>query len=195
MDLLSPRPDITFIRRRMRPGETPAAPKIDYLNLSDDPAATPRASAIPPKPVLSVRAALSLASPVVRMAPRQSAIGSLILIGADVVSWETTDGNRGTSKRGEILVGVPSFANRALVAWQGDQLIVGLRHSATLRRLIIGSSTGTLTATFAGGATFTASTRDGADVLYLAMIGTLLEARVETLNSDRNIETTFGIPS
>jgi hypothetical protein len=198
VDLLSPRPDITFLRRRMRPGETqaaPAAPKIDYLNLSDDPAATPRSAAIPSKPQLSGRSALTLATPVVRMTPRQSAIGSLIVTGADIVSWGTTDGHHGTAKRGETLAGIKSFANRPLVAWVGDQLVVGLRHSADLRRVIIGSSTGALTATFAGGATFTADTRQGADVLYLAMIGTLLEARVETLNSDRNIETTFGIAS
>ena len=95
VDLISPRPDVVFLRRRLKVGETlptKAAPASSApstgLRLSgpEEPVVT-----LSGPPLVRGRVVLDEDNPVVRLDSRQSAIGSLIGENVTVFGWETTD--------------------------------------------------------------------------------------------------------
>ncbi len=183
LDLLSPRPDIVFLRRRLRQGETDSRPvraAIDFLDLS----ATPEDAAgkHPPlstKPVLAGAVTLTAAQPVIRLTARQAAIGSLKVTGADYFAWETQDRASGSVQHGSTEPRMPAFGKRPLIEFVDDDVIVGLRHIGALRRLIFAAASGTITATTHSGAEILVDTTGGTMVLHLARVGHLIEARIE----------------
>jgi hypothetical protein len=183
VDLISPRPDIAFLRRRLHLGEadpTPARAKVDFLDLSATPEeAEGKRAPVPAKPVLSGTVTLTAARPVVRLTARQSAIGSLIVTGANYFAWETQDRASGSVRRGGGEPRMPAFGKRPLVEFVDDDVVVGLRHVAEIRRLIFAASGGTITATVHSGAQIRVDTTDGTMVLHLALVGRLIEARIE----------------
>lgn len=196
MDLVSPRPDIAYLRRRLKVGErAPAAPVArDFLSISGPDDVLPVGVTVPDKPQATGRTVLTASSPVVRLNPRQSAIGSLRAAGATTFAWETQEHLSGVhgpsgSTGGEM----PVFANRPLVERFEGETVLGLRHVGVLRRLILGADDGEITITLHGAAMIVADTRGGLDVLHLSVIGRTLEVRLETLAAGEDIATTFGI--
>ncbi|MEO9220270.1 MAG: hypothetical protein ABI251_00560 [Mycobacteriaceae bacterium] len=149
------RPDLDYLRRRPRPGEsppTPAKPPTGSLSLafgppsstasaSAAPALTPKAAPQLPTPRVRGRTILTPERPMVTLDRRQSAIGSLAVDlaphGQVNGVWELVDGTAGTvSEQGGITTS-PEFGRRSLVQVQHGRLLVGLRHVHQLRRLLL----------------------------------------------------------
>jgi hypothetical protein len=196
VDLLSPRPDITFLRRRLKIGEVPPSittTATNFLDLTGPLDVSRMAAGVPEKPAAAGRVVLTADAPVVRLSARQSAIGSLIISGADRFAWETQARAAGIAGKGEQPPAMPTHANRPLIEHVDDDLIVGLRHFASLRRLIIEASSGTITATLLDGTTIVADTNGGQDVLHLSVVGHHIELRLETLTPGKNVAETFQI--
>lgn len=196
MDLVSARPDIVYLRRRLKLGETPPVAEVaaNFLSISGSDDIMPVDLTLPDKPQAAGRTVLTASSPVVRLNPRQSAIGSLRAAGVTTFAWETQDRRSGLQgPSGTTSPDMPVFANRRLVERFEGETVVGLRHFAVLRRLILGADSGEVTLTLHGGATIAADTRGGRDVLYLSVIGQILEVRLETLATGEDIATTFNI--
>lgn len=95
VDLRSPRPDLVFMRRRLKAGETlptasvaASAPVSHSLRLSAPDAPVKPAYKVPG---VNGRIVLDEDNPVVRLNVRQSALGSLIGENVRVFGWETPD--------------------------------------------------------------------------------------------------------
>ena len=79
---------------------------------------------------------LGAESPLVRLSPRRSAIGTLAVVGGVHAMWESTDLVDGAAfasgeRQGDSVV---TSGNRPLVAFDGDEVLVTLRHVRELRR-------------------------------------------------------------
>ena len=143
----APRPEITYLRRRPKLGETVAAPPArapSSLSLGRGGAA----QQLPNVQVAAVRrvdgrAILSADVPAVTLDRRQSAIGSIAfdLFGGQggVLScaWELVDGEAGLVSAALDVRVSPQFGRRPIVELRKAQLIVGLRHLRSLRRLLL----------------------------------------------------------
>lgn len=194
MDLISPRPDIVFLRRRLRTGEKALVTAVaqNFLRISGPDDIMPVGVAIPDKPCAAGTTVLVAGAPVVRLNARQSAIGSLSVSGATAFAWETASRATGTES-GAGAARMPVHANRPLVERVGADVIVGLRHVHKLRRLILSADTGRITATLPSGAQIIVDSRDGQDVLHLSVIGSVIEARVEAVDAGSDVRATFTI--
>jgi hypothetical protein len=195
VDLLSARPDVVYLRRRLKIGEQPPVVRVatNFLDLSGPEDSRRLSAVIPEKPRAAGTVVLTRAAPVVRLNARQSAIGSLSVAGSATFAWETRTRQNGVTRPGAAAPGMPVHANRPLVEYIGADAVVGLRHYAKLRRLIFGADTGKITLTLFDGSTITADTRDGVDVVHLSVVGLALEVRVETLGDGESIASTFSI--
>ena len=147
------RPDLGYLRRRPKRGESPAArppQPSGSLSLAFGPPSTsaptlhgaaPKAPALPPTARVRARTILKPELPTVTLDRRQSAIGSLTF---DLTPhgklngvWELTDDTAGTvSAQGNITTS-PEFGRRSLVQLSRGQLLIGLRHVQHLRRLLV----------------------------------------------------------
>jgi hypothetical protein len=132
---------------------------------------------------------LGEANPVVRLNPRQSAIGSLLVAGARAVAWEdqklTTGAQHADGRRAGTPVGTPG--NRPLAGLQDGAGIVPLRHVRLLRRaLFIAGETPLTIGVFDGAAAAVAARNDAGlrSVLYVVRIGAVLELRAEFVPAD-----------
>ncbi|MCU1406029.1 MAG: hypothetical protein JWQ43_2332 [Glaciihabitans sp.] len=198
MDLVSPRPDITFLRRRLHPGETPPAvaprPATNFLDLSSRSSGAPAPELIPPKPAAVGKVILSVDSPVVRLDVRQSAIGTLVISGPTAFAWETAAMLSGELHRGGSTQGsdIPTYANRRLVDFYGNDAVVGLRHFSRLRRAVYWTDSGPITATLLDGASVSMESLDGSQVMYLSVIGHVIEIRLEQIPLRSDIPALFG---
>ncbi len=150
------RPDLGYLRRRPRRGESPpppSGPPTGSLSLafgpptsstapaSTAPALTPKAAPQLPTARVRGRTILTPEQPMVTLDRRQSAIGSLAVdlapYGRVNGVWELIDGTAGTvSEQGGITTS-PEFGRRSLVQVQHGRLLVGLRHVHQLRRLLV----------------------------------------------------------
>ncbi|ROS62608.1 hypothetical protein EDF38_1720 [Frigoribacterium sp. PhB160] len=79
---------------------------------------------------------LGAESPLVRLSPRRSAIGTLAVVGGVHAMWESTELVDGAAfasgeRQGDSVV---TSGNRPLVAFDGDEVLVTLRHVRELRR-------------------------------------------------------------
>lgn len=137
----APRHEITYLRRRPKPGEAAPAPAPKAAGaLSLSPKAEREGPAASARRVRG-RAVLSRDEPTVTLDRRQSAIGSLSfeLVGSGDLScaWELADGEAGlVSKAAGVLVS-PEFGRRSIVQILERSVVVGLRHVRNLRRLLI----------------------------------------------------------
>jgi hypothetical protein len=174
--------DVPYLTRRIRPDEG--------LILSR-PAGAP-APALPPEarlypaPAFGTRAQLSARDAVVRLTPRQSAIGSLFVTGARGTAWE--DANRITGAqsvhREQIGTAIQTAGGRPLVGYVNRDVVVVLRHVRQLRRALFIAAGGPLTVqTFDGAAAaIPGSLGEGRrTVLTLTRIGSVLELRAESV--------------
>jgi hypothetical protein len=140
----APRHEISYLRRRPKPGEKPAAvpapaAAAPALSLGRAPAQPSRQE----RPVARARgrAILSRSAPSVTLDRRQSAIGALVfsLVGAGELScaWELVDGEAGlVSAAGGVNIS-PEFARRPIVQLREAAIVVGLRNVRRLRRLLL----------------------------------------------------------
>jgi hypothetical protein len=197
VDLGRPRHDITYLTRRLKPGEVVAAapksaPVSLRLNLSSPGEAYD--DSLPAKPQADGRTVLTADAPVVRLNSRQSAIGSLVVTGADVFGWQGANRENGVVSKNVNTpqqFTVPSFGNRPLVEFTEGKLVLGLRHFRELRRLVIGGATGSLTITLLDETEVVLDTLGGTWVFYLSVINHEIEIRAEELIG--SIDETFSI--
>jgi hypothetical protein len=130
---------------------------------------------------------------VVRLNARQSAIGALRAMGVTRFLWETTDRRWGDQEIWQPnSPSMPVFANRPLIQFVEGEMILGLRHHAVLRRLILAGPSGRVDIALPGGVHLGANTREGRDVVYLSVIDSVIEIRVESLSPGEEILDVFG---
>ena len=153
-----------------------------------------------PAPTIDDVRELGGSEPVLRLNARESAVGSLIVSGADVAVWEDADRVTGLARASGDTAGTPvtTSGNRPLVGFDEDDALVSLRHVQELRRaLFVARGPHTLGVQVFDGATVTTARGDESRmfVLYLLRIGNLLELRAEPVDrtaSDDTILKQFG---
>jgi len=153
-----------------------------------------------PAPTIDDVRELGGTEPVLRLNARESAVGSLIVSGADVAVWEDADRVTGLARASGDTAGTPvtTSGNRPLVGFDEDDALVSLRHVQELRRaLFVARGPHTLGVQVFDGATVTTARGDESRmfVLYLLRIGNLLELRAEPVDrtaSDDTILKQFG---
>jgi hypothetical protein len=142
----APRPEIDYLRRRPKLGETVAAPAARAASsLSLGRASVHRQPKVELAPVRRVdaRAILGADAATVTLDRRQSAIGSLAfdLFGGQggllSCAWELVEGEAGLVSAALDVRVSPEFGHRPIVELRKAQLIVGLRHVRRLRRLLL----------------------------------------------------------
>lgn len=159
------------------------------------PTAAPATPSTPqpfPAPTAEEVRVLDDETPLVRLDPRQSAIGSLIVNGATAIVWETADLVTGVATA-EGVEGTPvnTPGNRPLLGFDGGDAILALRHVHLIRRaLFVGTPGRPLTVQLFDGENFAAADDSGAaPVVSLLRIGSRLELRLEPLPADLPLQT------
>ncbi|TFB98696.1 hypothetical protein E3O42_15125 [Cryobacterium adonitolivorans] len=153
-----------------------------------------------PAPTIDDVRELGHSEPVLRLNARESAVGSLIVSGADVAVWEDADRVTGSANAAGDLAGTPvtTSGNRPLVGFDEADAVVSLRHVQELRRaLFVARGPHPLGVQIFDGSTVTTARGDDSRmfVLYLLRIGNLIELRAEPVDrtlSDDAILQQFG---
>jgi hypothetical protein len=153
------------------------------------PAPVPPESRLYPAPAFGTRPELSARDAVVRLNPRQSAIGSLFVTGTRGTAWEDPSRITGAQSvhREQIGTVVQTPGGRPLVGYVNRDAVVVLRHMRQLRRALFIAGAGPLTVqTFDGAAAAIAgSLGEGRrTVLTLQRIGSVLELRAESVPAE-----------
>lgn len=186
------RTDIPYLRRRVKRGSVPEpSTKSVSLNLSrsDDAPATgpqpvlPASNRIPPLPVVDGKVVLTLNEPVVALDRKQSAIGSMVISGAEAFAWEANDGFGNLVLKEHDESTAPMFGNRRLAEFHKGEVVVGLRHFRNLRRLIVGTRMGLLKVKLYDGSEIVADGDNGNNALLISRVNNHLEVRLEKINS------------
>lgn len=209
-NLTTPRPDIVYLRRRLKRGETAqlnttqsvSSNGSTSLNLNRDKTSDNVfkmkeevvASSIPEATGVEL---LRNVNDAYRLNRRQSAIGSLIITGAMVAGWQLQDGSSGYLYNKSVTptespeTSPMSFKKRNLVEFTPEGLIVGLRNFKHLKRLIVAPMSGeTLRAVTMSGTGVTMD-YEPFTALYLSIIGSAIEFRKEDFRA--NITDTFNL--
>ena len=184
-----------------------AAPAPSGLSLGPT-ASAPRpaspaapAGALPfPAPSIDEVRELGDDEPVLRLNPRESAIGSLIVTGASSAVWEDADRVTGAATSDGATTGSPvtTPGNRPLVGFDDSDVLVSLRHVGRLRRaLFIARGPEPLGVQIFDGSTVTVAPGDEKRmfVLSLLRIGSRVELRAEPVDraaSDESIHRQFA---
>jgi hypothetical protein len=139
-----------------------------------------------PAPAFGELRQLTASDAVVRLNPRQSGIGSLIVTGTRGVAWEGEDRTTGAQSvhHEEIGTPIPTAGNRPLVGYHGRDALVVLRHVRLLRRaLFIAAGPPMTVQTFDGSGVAVQGTLGAGQrtVLTAARIGSMLEVRAESV--------------
>lgn len=132
---------------------------------------------------------LDAENPVVRLNPRQSAIGSLLIAGVRSAAWEDEQLSAGAHHSDGVSAGaaVVTPGNRPLVGVQDGAGIVSLRHVRLLRRALFVAGEMPLTVGVFDGAAAAVAARSETglrSVLYVARIDSVLELRAEFVPAD-----------
>ena len=120
----------------------------------------------------------------IRLDPRQSAIGSLLVSGAAAAAWESTERVTGAMTVDGALSGtsVMCSGNRPLVGYVDGTAVVALRHIRELRRaLFVAPNSAPLTVESFDGGTVTLPAAEGETryILSLTAIEGVVELRAE----------------
>jgi hypothetical protein len=129
---------------------------------------------------------LSLDKPVVRLDSRQSGIGSLVIYGAQAFAWETKDMQGGLQvslSENSSDIDPPTFGNRKLAEFVGDEVVIGLRHAHKLRRLVVASQVSDLKLTMYDGSEIYMPSDGGNNVMLISRIGHEIEVRMEKVDT------------
>ncbi|WP_285027011.1 hypothetical protein [Plantibacter sp. ME-Dv--P-122b] len=170
---------------------TPAA-VTPSVNAASPPPSTPSTPQPFPAPTAEEVRVLDDETPLVRLDPRQSAIGSLIVGGATAIVWETVELVTGVATAdGVDGTPVTTPGNRPLLGFDGGDAILALRHVHLLRRaLFVGTPGRPLTVQLFDGESFAAADETGgAPVVSLLRIGSRLELRLEPLPAEIPLQT------
>lgn len=185
---------------------TPTPLSASGLSLSPAPATPAATAAVRPEsrpfpaPTIEDVRELGENEPVLRLNARESAVGSLIVSGADVAVWEDADRVTGSATAAGDTAGTPvvTSGNRPLLGFDEADAIVSLRHVRELSRaLFITRAAHPLGVQIFDGSTVTTAAGDATRmfVLYLLRIDNLIELRAEPVDrsaSDEEILTQFG---
>lgn len=185
-NLTAPRPDLVFLRRRLKPGETATvAPttRTTSLRLGAPEARTEPVRPVLDIPVLSGRVELTEEAPVVRLNRRQSAIGSLTVDGAAGFGFTAAGVSGVQHVHSSPNADVPVYGNRPLIGFDKNQLVVGLRHFQALKRVIVWADSGRLTVRMFDGMEVIVESQDGVNGVYIHRVGGVLELRLESVHS------------
>lgn len=162
------------------------------VNAASPPPSTPSTPQPFPAPTAEEVRVLDDETPLVRLDPRQSAIGSLIVGGATAIVWETVELVTGVATADGI-DGTPvtTPGNRPLLGFDGGDAILALRHVHLIRRaLFVGTAGHPLTVQLFDGESFAAADDTGAPpVVSLLRIGSRLELRLEPLPAEIPLQT------
>lgn len=204
-NLTDPRPDIVFLRRRLKVGESApveaARTSSSLLSLNRN---TESSNLFTEEPLtgISIPSASGLSflketNDAYRLNKRQSAIGSLVIGNAMVAGWQLQDGSSGyLYNNGVAATEAPEtktaeFNKRAFVEFQKELLILGLRNFKNLKRLIVVPKTGeTLQAETLGG-TGVVMDYEPFTALHISLIDSVLEFRKEDFRG--TITETFNL--
>jgi hypothetical protein len=203
-NLTDPRPDIVFLRRRLKVGEvvpTEAPRTSSVLTLNRD---NNSPSPFQEAPVTGVTIPNAVGLPFLkatndayRLNKRQSAIGSLIIGSAMVVGWQLQDGSSGYLYNSGVAVTespetkTQEFNKRPFIEFHKELLIVALRNVKNLKRLIVVPKTGeTLQAETLGG-TGVVMEYEPFTALHISLIDSVLEFRKEDFRG--TITETFNL--
>jgi hypothetical protein len=186
-----PRSDLVFLKRRLRKGEVvkAAEPSKKFsITLSGN---VEKKEFKPTQPRLTANMVLDLDNPVVRLNARQSAIGSLIIEGANHFAWNA-EGLHGTESITQEDPSIPRYSNRKIVQFYKSSVVIGLMHFKKLRRVVIWGNTKDLVLKTYDGIILTVRSNEGNNALYLSRIGNEIEIRCEAVE-DKNFNKTFNI--
>ena len=190
---------LTPVATAARPAFVAAAP-VAAVPVNAAPRAVSPASLPFAAPTIDDVRELGTAEPVLRLNARESAIGSLIVSGADVAVWEDSDRVTGSATAAGDTAGTPveTSGNRPLVGFDEADALVSLRHVRRLRRaLFIARGPHTLGVQIFDGSTVTVAPGDGSRtfVLSLLTVSNLIELRAEPVDraaSNESILAQFG---
>lgn len=145
-------------------------------------------------------------TPVLRLDPRQSAMGSLIVSQCTALVWESTTRVTGSARADGGKAGPPliTAGNRPLVAFDEQDALVTLRHIGELRRaLFIGRGPSALGIEIFDRGTVGLDDSDGAlggsggtptmAVLSALRVGNLLELRAEPVDRSLDDDAIFAL--
>ncbi|AQX78891.1 hypothetical protein BWO91_01765 [Plantibacter flavus] len=173
-------------------GSSSTAPAAPSARPATTPAAAPTTPQPFPAPTAEEIRVLDDETPLVRLDPRQSAIGSLIVGGATAIVWETVELVTGVATADGI-DGTPvtTPGNRPLLGFDGGDAILALRHVHLIRRaLFVGTAGHPLTVQLFDGESFAAADDTAAPpVVSLLRIGSRLELRLEPLPAEIPLQT------
>lgn len=212
VNLTKPRPDIVYIRRRLKVGETPpiatSAVSVPSLKLNSQDTPVEPVSYEPP--LLTSDAVLSASEPVYRLSKLASGIGSLVFSGASYVAWETVDGATGylyaenshiknltvELLNGETRQALPEIStgqtkNRRYITFHKGFLVVGLRSLKHIKRFIIAPLPGEDVQGATGSGIHITLLNNGTDVMYCSNVDSHVEFRLERYRA--NLYETFNI--
>ncbi|NUJ88287.1 hypothetical protein HOW07_09725 [Plantibacter sp. MCCC 1A11337] len=173
-------------------GSSSTAPAAPSARPATTPAAAPTTPQPFPAPTAEEVRVLDDETPLVRLDPRQSAIGSLIVGGATAIVWETVELVTGVATAdGVDGTPVTTPGNRPLLGFDGGDAILALRHVHLIRRaLFVGTAGRPLTVQLFDGESFAAADETGAaPVVSLLRIGSRLELRLEPLPAEIPLQT------
>ncbi|MFD1213622.1 hypothetical protein ACFQ36_16410, partial [Arthrobacter sp. GCM10027362] len=126
---------------------------------------------------------LTRTRPLVRLNPRQSAVGSLRVSGAVSIAWESSGRITGAATADGRKAGrpVPTTGNRPLVDLEDGEALIALRHLKEFRRaLFIAPPDAPLAVRLYGGASVVLPPEhDHRNVLLVSRIGPVLELRTD----------------
>lgn len=129
---------------------------------------------------------LSLDKPVVRLDFRQSAIGSMTIVGPQAFAWEMQNrlgGIQTFNGQGNSPIEPPSAGGRKIIEFHKGNVIVGLRHASKIRRVVFASQAADLRVKLHDGSEIFMPSEQGKNVLLLSRIGHELEIRMEAIHS------------
>lgn len=213
VDFNRPRPDVTYLRRRLKPGEQPPAAEIPATSsLTLTPTENEEVRSVSDTTYAAQGTILTRGLPAVRLNLRTSAIGSLAITNTDHVAWQMVDGSTGylystgsqarqsavidpktgTSKPALPEI-VPSiFKNRPALEYHKDMLVVSLRQLKRIKRFILASEVGkNIEVATIGGHFSVTLPYDPDTALYVSVVGGEVELRSEKYRN--NLHHTFSI--
>lgn len=177
--------DFPYLTRRLPQGEHDDGLRLPHPDAADLPAAPPEPR-LYPAPAFGTLGELTARNAVVRLNPRQSAIGSLFVTGCRGTAWEDNGRITGAQSvhREQIGAIVQTGGGRPLVGYVNRDAVVALRHVRELRRALFIAGQGALTVqTFDGSTAAVAGSLGPGQrtVLTLLRIGSVLELRAESV--------------
>lgn len=193
LNMVSPRSDIVFMQRRLRKGEVQVAPVSTKTGRMSLRLGSPDVEVVKVDHVhrLVKDVVLTVDAPVVRLNRRQSAVGSLVVEGAQMFAWDA-EGRTGCETLTAPDDSIPKFGNRKLFEFHKNLFIFNLKYFKSLRRVVVWSNDGVVKLHVNDGFVVTLDSSQGKNVFYISCVGDEVEVRLETVVND-DVVSTFGL--